>query len=269
MERTSWRDRLGINDAAFIMPNLTPDELRELAEDIREKGLRNKIVLLNGQVLDGINRADALEFLKVELFEPDGTPKAEYFETRTAEEIKDPAAYVVSQNIKRRHLNTAKKQELVAELIKLEPTKSNRAIAEKAKVSDHTVAVARNRLEASAQIAQLSKTIGKDGRARKAPSKPKPTGGSALAPRKSSKPLSENREAVTLKAVERLHECAKTYNTKSASEKLVKALFADDNWNVMKVRIEQTSNWLTDLTKLIVDHEPKQSTPRYRRNGAQ
>ena len=40
----------------LLFPRLGDDELQELAEDIRQNGLQNDIVTLDGKILDGRNR---------------------------------------------------------------------------------------------------------------------------------------------------------------------------------------------------------------------
>ena len=72
----------------------------------------------------------------------------------------------MSANIHRRHLTAEQKRESIAKVLKAQPSKSNRTIAKQAKVDDKTVAVVRGKLEATAEIPQLTKTVGKDGKAR-------------------------------------------------------------------------------------------------------
>src|SRR5262245_56294019 len=63
----TWRDILPIHPAAELFPLMSPDELRELGEDIVKNGLTSPIVLWQGDrkspvcLLDGRNRLDALE----------------------------------------------------------------------------------------------------------------------------------------------------------------------------------------------------------------
>ena len=45
--------------ACLLFPRLADDELRALADDIRQNGLLNPIVTLDGAILDGRNRLAA------------------------------------------------------------------------------------------------------------------------------------------------------------------------------------------------------------------
>jgi hypothetical protein len=82
-----------------------------------------------------------------------------------------PQAFVISANITRRHLTPEQKRDLLAELIKADPTQSNRQIAERAKVDHKTVGVVRTELETTGEIPQLTATTGKDGKTRKVKAK--------------------------------------------------------------------------------------------------
>lgn len=83
--------------AAAIFPMLAPSQLRALADDIREHGQRFPIVKLDGMILDGRNRFEACKLAGV-------TPT---FTMLMA--CESPAAFVISANKHRRHLNAAQK----------------------------------------------------------------------------------------------------------------------------------------------------------------
>ncbi len=91
--------------AAELFPFMSDEELAELAADIRAHGLLEPIVLLGGLVLDGRNRLRACEAAGVEpsFIEWDGSG--------------DPAVWVLSKNLKRRHLSTSQRAMVAAKLL--------------------------------------------------------------------------------------------------------------------------------------------------------
>jgi hypothetical protein len=88
---------------ADMFPLLNPNEAAALADDIREHGLREPIVLLDGKILDGRNRHNACIAADIE-------PRfVEYAGD-------DPAAYVISVNLKRRHLKESQRAMVAARI---------------------------------------------------------------------------------------------------------------------------------------------------------
>jgi hypothetical protein len=122
-----WRDSLPIHPAAELFPLMPPDELRVLGEDIMKNGLRSPIVLWRADdktpavLLDGRNRLDAIEMAP-------GSP-VEVRNVVVLDHTTDPYAFVISTNIHRRHLTAEKKRELIANLLKAQPDRSDRQIA--------------------------------------------------------------------------------------------------------------------------------------------
>lgn len=84
-----------IHPAADLMPMLGESDLDALAADIRANGLHEPVVLFDGQVLDGRNRLAACHLAGVE-------PTF-----RTLESCADPVGFVLSVNVRRRHLSTS------------------------------------------------------------------------------------------------------------------------------------------------------------------
>jgi ParB-like chromosome segregation protein Spo0J len=151
-----------------LFPPISGDDFNALVTDIKANGLLQPIVMYQGKILDGNNRYRAI---------CQGNNEGRY----TVEEFKgtdaQAQAYVISANIHRRHLHPEDRRKIIEALLKADPTQSNRQIAATAKVDDKTVGAVREKLEATAEIPQLEKTTGADGKTRKRKPKPKASGG--------------------------------------------------------------------------------------------
>jgi hypothetical protein len=145
---------LAFHPLADIFPLMEGAELAALVSDITANGLIEPITVLDGMILDGRNRYHACIAAQVE---PAFTPFSG----------DDPVAYVVSANLHRRHLTQEQKRDLIANLVKAQPEKSDRQIAKAAKCDHKTVGAARSALEATGEIPQLRETTGADGKSRK------------------------------------------------------------------------------------------------------
>jgi len=102
-----------VHPAAEIFPMLDDTAHAELREDIRDNGLRQPITLFAGKILDGRNRAKACAELKIE-------PRFEYYDGP------DPLGYVISLNLRRRHLNESQRGMVRARVEGLRPQGGDR-----------------------------------------------------------------------------------------------------------------------------------------------
>ena len=160
-----------MHPAAAMLPMMGDDELQALADDIKANGLQEPIILwrdnreaANGSegpfplwLLDGRNRLAALKLLGID--DPSRAPDGQIVESKvriltalqegaliggrasrtTWRPNVDPATFVVSMNMHRRHLTTEQKRQAIADHIKLDPTASDRKISRKVGVDNKTV----------------------------------------------------------------------------------------------------------------------------------
>jgi hypothetical protein len=178
----SWRDCIAIHPAAELFPLMGEDELRELGEDIRKHGLCEGVALLDGELLDGRNRLDAMEMIGVKLVTDNGQPERAYIPFRNIKGA-DPVAFVLSKNIHRCHLTAEQRRELVEKLIKAAPYKSDRQIADECKSNHNTVGRIRVQLEQVGAVARSATRTDRMGRKQAAhkPSTTKPKDAKVIA----------------------------------------------------------------------------------------
>jgi ParB-like nuclease domain len=153
---------LKFHPLAGIFPLMEGAEFDELVADIKAHGLREPIVLYEGLILDGRNRYRACIKAGVE---PSFVPST----WRVLND--DPAGYVISANIRRRHLTPEDKIKHLAQLVAAQPEKSDRLLAKETGVSHPTIAKARRAAEATGKALPVGKRVGADGKARTRPAK--------------------------------------------------------------------------------------------------
>ena len=125
-----------------IFPRCTDVELQLLVSDVRENGLRTPIVLYEGQILDGRNRYLACQMLNRE---PD------YVHYKGD----DPLAFVISQNLCRRHLSESQRALVAAAIIELRRNDAGH--------SDITVADAAKKLNVSERLVYHAEKVMNEG----------------------------------------------------------------------------------------------------------
>lgn len=109
---------------AGIFPLLDDDKIASLAADIKANGLKSSIILFEGKILDGRNRATACNLAGV-------TPRYEEFKGTKLEAV----AHVWSLNMERRHLDSSQAAAAVASRLKFDEefAKEVEAVREEAK----------------------------------------------------------------------------------------------------------------------------------------
>lgn len=109
---------LEVHELALVIPKMSEAEYQLLKTDITENGLRDQIILYEGRILDGRHRAQVLDELG-KSHDPD------YFsEYDPKVDGKSPQAFVLSFNLKRRHLSKGQLAALSAEMDDLTPMPS-------------------------------------------------------------------------------------------------------------------------------------------------
>jgi hypothetical protein len=100
------------HELSKIVPAHSKDQHKELLEDIRENGLRIPIVLFDGKILDGNGRYHACKELA-------GITKLDHLRFRSETFPGAPAdarTFVISTNVKRRHLSESQRALIAAQL---------------------------------------------------------------------------------------------------------------------------------------------------------
>lgn len=138
---------------ASVLPMLGHADLNALAADIQGNGLRHRIVLLDGKILDGRNRYKACGLVGV---------KPEF---RDFNGDGDPIAFIISENLCRRHLTASQKGLAVAKIADLPRGNPNLKKAEtptnsnSAQMRNKTTAEVAKEVEVSPRTVEQAKQV--------------------------------------------------------------------------------------------------------------
>jgi hypothetical protein len=241
---------IGFHQLADIFPLVEGAEFDELVADIKAHGLREKIDLHQGKIVEGRNRYRALQRLGID---PSADPtkyfrKAIYAHTvggeiAPHEQSNDDRvrAYIISKNIHRRHLTVEQKRDLIAKVIAAKPEASDRQIAKQVKADHKTVAKARKKAEATGEVSPVEKRTGADGKARKQPAK-KTAKQELAAKRRARASRKAEREAEDRRAVRALAG----YDEHEAEARAVAADLVNANRDLAGAVLRHLSSWCGD-----------------------
>lgn len=141
-----------------VMPRLSADEYADLEQSIKADGVLVPIIVSpGGEIIDGHHRAEIAR--KYGIACPEVVKHGDPTELRT---------FAYSLNLNRRHLTREQRRELIAQSLRQDPELGNREHARRTGASDKTVGVVREALETTAEIPQLDRTVGADGKERPA-----------------------------------------------------------------------------------------------------
>jgi N6-adenosine-specific RNA methylase IME4/ParB-like chromosome segregation protein Spo0J len=104
-----------VHPAASELPMMSEEEIAQLAVDIKENGLREPIVVLDGVVLDGRNRLTACLRAGVKPEFTDWTERG--YGIRDVSEEEAIVSYIASMNLARRHLSKDQKAAIALRLV--------------------------------------------------------------------------------------------------------------------------------------------------------
>ncbi len=103
-----------------IFPEMSGDDKKELIDDIRKNGLQEPIILFEGKILDGRNRQQACATAGIE------PSYVEFEKLGTLARTAGPVAYVISRNLKRRHLTPSQRAVIAAEALPMFETEAKK-----------------------------------------------------------------------------------------------------------------------------------------------
>ena len=138
----------GVRPEADIFPMLSRDDLTELGMDIQARGQLHPILLHpDGRIIDGRNRYKACTKMRIEpVFAPwTGEPGTEL-------------AFVISQNLRRRHLDTSQRAIVAAKIADMRKG-ARTDLQPKAELHEVSIAEAASKLNVSPRSVKSAKVV--------------------------------------------------------------------------------------------------------------
>lgn len=193
------------HDYAELFPWIEGRSLEELTADIRERGVVEPIIFLDGAVLDGRNRYMAARSLGIEY------PRADYLGD-------DPLGFVIAKNLYRRHLTDQQRAMVAGKLAKMPAGRPTETSPDGA-VSNEQAAAA---LGVSKRSVERAKAIQRDGAAELVSAVEKNEVSLASGVDLAALPVSEQIEVLRQANPKALNEVVKQARAKKQAEKKAK-----------------------------------------------
>lgn len=133
-----------------LFPEITGDDFKALVADIKANGLRQPIITLDDQILDGQNRFNACMACGIK-------PQFDKFIGD------DPLAFVISQNMARRHLTDSQRAVIAAEIATAKRGDNRRPIDRNWRSQKEPVSIS----EAAVQMHVSERQVGHKGEKRR------------------------------------------------------------------------------------------------------
>ena len=250
------------NKYAKALRDLTPEERDRLSKSVKNRGVLDAVFHdEQDNVIDGWNRLELARDYGLAQRQPGEKPRPGTIAFLLLDGMTDDEKITLAKvkNIARRQLDNDEIEALIASILKREPAKSNRTVADEVKTSPKKVAEVRQTLEAKQEIPETPVRTTTDGAAVPAEKKPKPE-----KKKPPEGPATETRDDVTTVP----QHLADAFQEARRMEEIAKSLRSMAMW--LKTSCASWNRWLMlgeavelaeRLEKLLVDATPAAVCP--------
>lgn len=154
-------ERLTCHPVCLAIPKHDEPTLEGLTASIREVGLTDPIVLLDGQILDGRGRYECCLRAKV-------TPRFVDWRSLPESAVMTPLDFVLARNVHRRDLGDAGRTEAFRNVLTMEPSRPDSFFADHFRMAPATVKKMRAELDATGEVPDPGYRTMEDGTTRPA-----------------------------------------------------------------------------------------------------